>query len=325
MYATQFQNYLASSWAAVLYLAAVGAIGYYLCAKHALLGLGNFKPTKEEYQKVYNEIASRLEEDYHYDDGSYGPILVRLAWHASGTYDTETDTGGSNGATMRVCPESLHGANAGLDIARNFLEDVKTKFPWITYADLWILGGVAAIQEMEGPIIPFRPGRKDRDSTFSPPDGRLPDASQGAQHLRNIFNRMGFNDQEIVALSGAHSLGRCHTDRLGFDGPWTYTPSSFSNQYYVMLTSDFWKVRNWDGPRQFQGSSSQTLMMLPTDLALVQDEMMKPWVEKYANDSDLFFHDFSNVLLKLFELGVPFEKSTERWTFTPTKAQKVAI
>ncbi|TVY55387.1 Cytochrome c peroxidase, mitochondrial [Lachnellula cervina] len=325
MSATQFQNYLASSWAAVLYLAVVGGIGYYLCAKHALLGFGNSKPTKEDYQKVYNEIAGRLEEDYHYDDGSYGPILVRLAWHASGTYDTKTDTGGSNGATMRVCPESLHGANAGLDIARNFLEDVKTKFPWITYADLWILGGIAAIQEMEGPLVPFRPGRQDRESTFAPPDGRLPDASQGAQHLRNIFYRMGFNDQEIVALSGAHSLGRCHPDRLGFDGPWTYTPSSFSNQYYVMLTSDFWKVRIWDGPRQFQGSSSQTLMMLPTDLALVQDEIMRPWVEKYANDNSLFFHDFSNVLLKLFELGVPFKKGAERWTFTPTQAQKVAI
>lgn len=96
---------------------------YYL---YALLGSSS-KPTKEDYQKVYNEIASRLEEDYNYDDGSYGPILVRLAWHASGTYDTKTGTGGSNGATMRFCPESKHGANAGLDIARNFLEPVKGK------------------------------------------------------------------------------------------------------------------------------------------------------------------------------------------------------
>jgi catalase (peroxidase I) len=40
------------------------------------------------------------------------------------------------------------------------------------------------------------------------PDGRLPDAAQGAQHVRDIFYRMGFNDQEIVALLGAHALGR---------------------------------------------------------------------------------------------------------------------
>lgn len=206
-------------------------------------------------------------------------------------------------------------------MTRNLLNLPTAKFPWITYADLWILGSVAAIQEMEGPIVPFRPGRKDKDYTFCPPDERLPDASQGAQHLRNIFYRMGFNDQEIVALSGAHSLGRCHADRLGFEGPWTYTPTYVSNQYYYMLTAELWKVRKWDGPRQFQGSSSQTLMMLPTDLALIQDDIMRPWVEKYADDNDLFFHDFSNVLVKLFELGVPFKTKSERWTFTPIKVQ----
>ena len=47
------------------------------------------------------------------------------------------------------------------------------------------------------------------DETKCPPDGRLPDASKGPPHLRDIFYRMGFNDQEIVALSGAHALGRC--------------------------------------------------------------------------------------------------------------------
>lgn len=319
MVVAQFEVCLTNCLATVLYLAVIGVVGYFLCAPRALLGHRTFKPTKDDYQKVYNEIAGRLAEDCNYDDGSYGPILLRLAWHASGTYDKKTGTGGSNGATMRFCPESSHGANTGLNIARNFLEPVKTKFAWITYSDLWILGGVTAIQEMEGPIVPFRPGRQDKDSTYCPPDGRLPDASEGAQHLRDIFYRMGFDDQEIVALAGAHSLGRCHPDRLGFDGPWTYTPTYVSNQYYYMLTAEFWKVRNWDGPRQFQGSSSQTLMMLPTDLALIQDEIMKPWVEKYADDNMLFFHDFSNVLVKLFELGVPFQDDIERWTLLPTK------
>ena len=84
-----------------------------------------FTPKFEDYQKVYNEIASRLEEKDDYDDGSYGPVLVRLAWHASGTYCKETGTGGSNGATMRFHPESGHGANAGLKSARDFLEPVK--------------------------------------------------------------------------------------------------------------------------------------------------------------------------------------------------------
>lgn len=61
-------------------------------------------------------------------------------------------------------------------------------------------------------------------------------------------------------------------------------------------------------------------MMLPTDMSLIQDKKMKPFVEKYAKDSDAFFKDFSAVLTKLFELGVPFPESTEnqRWTFKPT-------
>jgi cytochrome c peroxidase len=61
-------------------------------------------------------------------------------------------------------------------------------------------------------------------------------------------------------------------------------------------------------------------MMLPTDMALVQDKKLKPFVEKYAKDNDAFFKDFSDVVLRLFELGVPFAQGTEnqRWTFKPT-------
>jgi len=48
---------------------------------------GVFKPSQADYQKVYDEIAKRLVEHDDYDDGSYGPVLLRLGWHASGTYD----------------------------------------------------------------------------------------------------------------------------------------------------------------------------------------------------------------------------------------------
>jgi cytochrome c peroxidase len=124
------------------------------------------------------------------------------------------------------------------------------KFPWITYSDLWILGGVCAIQEMQGPIVPYRPGRSDREAAACTPDGRLPDATQGSDHLRNIFYRMGFNDQEIVALSGAHALGRCHTDRSGFDGPWTFSPTVLTNDYYRLLVEEKWQWKKWNGPKQ---------------------------------------------------------------------------
>jgi len=112
---------------------ALGGAGYYfytqgngsLLSGSAGETKGVFTPKFEDYQKVYNEVAARLEEKDDYDDGSYGPVLVRLAWHASGTYDAETGTGGSNGATMRFAPEGDHGANAGLKAARDFLEPVK--------------------------------------------------------------------------------------------------------------------------------------------------------------------------------------------------------
>ncbi|KAK0734056.1 heme peroxidase [Lasiosphaeria miniovina] len=308
-----------SAWIWLVGAAAVGGGGAWFY-KNGSSGSATPKvvtPKFDDYQAVYNEIASRLEEKDDYDDGSYGPVLVRLAWHASGTFDKETGTGGSNGATMRFAPEGDHGANAGLKAARDFLEPVKKKFPWITYSDLWILAGVCAIQEMLGPQIPYRPGRSDRDAAACTPDGRLPDAAQGQDHLRNIFYRMGFDDQEIVALSGAHALGRCHTDRSGFDGPWTFSPTVLTNDYYKLLLNEKWQWKKWDGPKQLEDKTTKSLMMLPADYALLQDKKFKSWVEKYAADNDLFFKDFAAVIVRLFELGVPFTEGTEnrRWVF----------
>ena len=81
---------------------------------------------------------------------------------------------------------------------------------------------------------------------------------------------------------------------------------SLTNDFYKLLLDEKWHERNWSGPRQFQDDSTKTLMMLPTDMALVEDNDFKPYVEKYAADIDEFFDDFSKVLTKLLELGVPF-------------------
>ncbi|KAF9654031.1 heme peroxidase [Thelephora ganbajun] len=267
----------------------------------------NFVPAKEDYQKVYYRIAELLDDasDAGYDDGSYGPVLFRLAWHASGTYDKETGTGGSNYATMRFEPESLHGANNGLEVGRTLLEKVKAEFPWISYGDLWTLAGVAAVQEMAGPKIPWRPGRIDGFAKDATPDGRLPDAAQGAPHVRDIFHRMGFNDQEIVALIGAHAVGRCHSDRSGFEGPWTFSPTTFTNDFYKLLFDEKWVWKKWNGPKQLEDKKTGTLMMLPTDYTLVSDKVFKKYAFEYAKDQDVFFGDFSAAFSKLMELGVP--------------------
>ncbi|KAJ8076343.1 heme peroxidase [Marasmius tenuissimus] len=306
-------------------VAALGGAAYYLMSGssdpvktgvQAAKVKANFVPSKEDYQKVYNRIAEIMDEAGDYDDGSYGPVLLRLAWHSSGTYDKDTKTGGSNYATMRFEPESLHGANAGLNVARDLMEKVKQEFPWISYGDLWTLGGVAAIQEMGGPKVPWRPGRIDGTAEQATPDGRLPDASQGADHVRNIFYRMGFNDQEIVALVGAHALGRCHTDRSGFSGPWTFSPITFTNDFYKLLFDEKWVWKKWNGPKQFEDKTTGTLMMLPTDYVMVTDKSFRKWAKAYADDNDLFFKDFSAAFARLLELGVPTQQfvTAEPWS-----------
>lgn len=235
------------------------------------------------------------------------PFAVRLAWHASGTFDKDDaspNQGGSNGATMRFEPEITDGANAGLALMQDILKPVAKKFSDLSVADLWTLAGAQAISLTGGPTVPFRLGRSDDPNNATcPPNGRLPDATQGAQHLRDVFYRMGFGDKEIVALSGAHTLGSCHRLRSGFDGPWTHNPlkvrmrvrlddprfsmrwdanshtlassnCQFDNEYFKNLLELEWKPRDWDGPLQYADPSGK-LMMLPTDMALIEDEKVR--------------------------------------------------
>ncbi|KAF9970921.1 heme peroxidase [Actinomortierella ambigua] len=336
--AIQFRAYSSqpaksSGGAGSLFLAAASAVAgagaYYFYAENqkstlpavaAAAAPAEKKKEPLDYQKVYNAIAELLEDD-NYDDGSYGPVFLRLAWHASGTFDKNFTNGGSWGATMRFKPEAGHGANAGLAIARERLNRVKDRFPEISYGDLWTLAGVVAVQEMGGPIINWRPGRIDGVEDDSPPDGRLPDAARpDPQHSRDIFYKMGFNDQEIVALLGAHALGRCHKDRSGFDGPWTASPTVFTNSFFTELLGRKWVERKWDGPKQFEDKETKSLMMLPADMAMTKDKEFKKWVEAYAKDEQLFFEHFAAACSKLFELGCKFPEGTKTYRFTPTNA-----
>ena len=63
----------------------------------------------------------------------------------------------------------------------------------------------------------------------------MPDGDKGAQHLRDIFYPKGFDDRDIVALSGAHTLGMCHLMWSGFNGRWTETPTRFDNSFFKNL------------------------------------------------------------------------------------------
>ena len=164
---------------------------------------------------------------------------------------------------------------------------------------------------MGGPTIPWSSGRSDQPVEAVTPDGRLPNADVGepladpsdAAHLRTIFNRMGFNDQEIVILSGAHALGRCHTTASGYDGPWTPTPTTFNNAYFTLLTSLKWVPKDWKGPPQYVDGATGKLMMLPTDYVLLDDPKFLKWVKVYAKDGEKFDKDFAKTFQKLEELG----------------------
>ena len=234
------------------------------------------------------------------------PMAVRLAWHASGTYSKYDGTGGSDGATMRFEPESADGANAGLNIERDILLPCKKAFPELSYADIWTLAGSVAIEFCGGPEIDHIFGRVDAaNGGACPAVGRLPDAAQGAAHLRDVFYRMGFNDEDIVALSGAHTLGRCHKTRSGFDGPWTGDPLTFDNTYFKNLMDREWQLRDWDGPQQYEDIKTKSYMMLPTDMALKTDNEFKKHARKFADSQDAFFKSFKKAYEKLLSLGCP--------------------
>jgi len=128
---------------------------------------------------------------------------------------------------------------------------------------------------------------------------------------------MGFNDQEMVALIGGHTLGSCHLVRSGFDGPWTRDPLKFDNTFFKNLMEYEWREKKWDGPRQFEDVATGELMMLPTDMAIRDDPHFRVWAELYAKDEAKFFHDFAQAYAKLISIGTPTDPFKEEKAVSP--------
>ena len=102
-----------------------------------------YPTVSEEYKAAIDKCKRKLRALIA--EKNCAPIMVRIAWHSAGTYDVKTKTGGPFG-TMRYGAELAHGANSGLDIAVRLLEPIKEQFPIITYADLYQLAGVVAVE-----------------------------------------------------------------------------------------------------------------------------------------------------------------------------------
>ena len=183
------------------------------------------------------------------DYGHYGPLFIRLSWHAAGTYRIADGRGGGGQGAQRFAPLNSWPDNASLDKARRLLWPVKAKYgSALSWADLLVFAGNCAIESMGLPTFGFGFGRPDiwepeeifwgpegtwlgderysGDRELSGPLGAVqmgliyvnpegpngnPDAVAAARDIRETFARMGMNDEETAALIiGGHTFGKSH-------------------------------------------------------------------------------------------------------------------
>ncbi len=196
------------------------------------------------------ELMTRSEPWWPADFGHYGPLFIRMAWHSAGTYRTADGRGGASSGTQRFAPLNSWPDNGNLDKARRLLWPIKSKYGRkLSWADLMILAGNAAIESMGLKTFGFGGGRAD---VFEPeqdiywgteaewlgnaryseevklesplaavqmgliyvnPEGPSgnPDPLASAKDIRETFARMAMNDEETVALiAGGHTFGKAH-------------------------------------------------------------------------------------------------------------------
>ena len=195
------------------------------------------------------EVLNTSQDFWPADFGHYGGLMIRLSWHAAGTYRIEDGRGGAGDGQQRFAPLNSWPDNANLDKARRLLWPVKQKYGQkISWADLLVLAGNVALEDMGFETFGFGFGREDvwepeevdwgaedtwlADERYSGdrelaatlgavqmgliyvnPEGPNgdPDPLKAAHDIRETFSRMAMNDEETVALiAGGHSFGKTH-------------------------------------------------------------------------------------------------------------------
>ncbi|RWR72428.1 putative L-ascorbate peroxidase 6 isoform X2 [Cinnamomum micranthum f. kanehirae] len=157
----------------------------------------------------------------------------------------------------------------------------------VSWADMIAMAGAEAVLLCGGPVIPVQLGRLD--SMVPDPEGRLPLESLNASSLKKSFLKKGFSTQELVALSGAHTLGS-----KGFGNP-----TVFDNSYFKVLVEKPWS----------SSAGMSSMIGLPSDRALVEDDECLRWIRIYADDQMKFFKDFKNAYLKLVNTGAQWKSA----------------
>ena len=195
------------------------------------------------------EVMTTSQEWWPADYGHYGPLFIRMSWHAAGTYRIEDGRGGGGEGAQRFAPLNSWPDNANLDKARRLLWPVKQKYGQaISWADLLVFAGNVALESMGFETFGFAFGRPDiwepEDIFWGPEDTWLgderyggerelsgplgavqmgliyvnpegpngnPDPLLAARDIRETFRRMAMNDEETAALIvGGHSFGKTH-------------------------------------------------------------------------------------------------------------------
>lgn len=206
----------------------------------------DLKALKQDLYALMTDSQDWWPADY----GHYGPFFIRMAWHAAGTYRTGDGRGGASTGAQRFAPLNSWPDNGNLDKARRLLWPIKQKYgKQISWADLLVLAGNAALESMGFKTFGFAGGRVDifepeediywgvetewlGDKRYSGerdledplaavqmgliyvnpegPNGN-PDPVASGRDIRETFARMGMNDEETVALvAGGHTFGKAH-------------------------------------------------------------------------------------------------------------------
>ena len=195
------------------------------------------------------QVMTTSQDWWPADYGHYGPLFIRMSWHAAGTYRISDGRGGGGSGYQRLAPLNSWPDNASLDKARRLLWPIKQKYGRsISWADLIIFAGNCALESMGFKTMGFAFGRTDAweaDETYWGPEGTWlgderhsddgtlqeplgadhmgliyvnpegpggnPDPLEAARFIRQTFARMAMNDEETVALiAGGHTFGKAH-------------------------------------------------------------------------------------------------------------------